>query len=253
MSGAGRHAGEDRGRALRPVQHAGGHRLRRAPVLERDGRREGRRHGPLPVGDDPRGRLLHVRRADRRDAVDDGDRDEVRDRGGDLAGAAADRHGPRRQGRRGACPRRTATTGRSRGGSRSRRSGSPRRSQPSGIDMKAGAMGTPSDIDRVGWFRDGAAPGDERGAVLLAGHKDSARRGAGAFYAIEQAPARDAGRGAHERRAHAPLPGRVGEADAQGEAPGQRLRPHGEGPARPRHLRRAVRPARAATTRTTSS
>ncbi|MET0818654.1 MAG: hypothetical protein ABWZ67_13905, partial [Solirubrobacteraceae bacterium] len=59
--------------------------------------------------------------------------------------------------------------------------------QPSGIDLKAGAMGTPSDIDRVGWFRDGAAPGDERGAVLLAGHRDSARRGAGAFYAIEQA------------------------------------------------------------------
>ena len=39
----------------------------------------------------------------------------------------------------------------------------------------------------MGWFRDGAAPGDERGAVLLAGHKDSARRGAGAFYAIERA------------------------------------------------------------------
>ena len=58
---------------------------------------------------------------------------------------------------------------------------------PSGIDMKAGAMGTPSDIDRVGWFRDGAAPGDERGAVLLAGHKDSARRGAGAFYPLEDA------------------------------------------------------------------
>ena len=58
---------------------------------------------------------------------------------------------------------------------------------PSGIDMKAGAMGTPSDIDRVGWFRDGAAPGDERGAVLLAGHKDSAKRGAGAFYPLEDA------------------------------------------------------------------
>ena len=58
---------------------------------------------------------------------------------------------------------------------------------PSGIDMKAGAMGTPGDIDRVGWFRDGAAPGDERGAVLLAGHKDSAKRGAGAFYPLDDA------------------------------------------------------------------
>ena len=48
-------------------------------------------------------------------------------------------------------------------------------------------MGTPGDIDRVGWFRDGAAPGDERGAVLLAGHKDSAKRGAGAFYPLDDA------------------------------------------------------------------
>ena len=58
---------------------------------------------------------------------------------------------------------------------------------PVGIDMDAGALGTPKDIDRVGWFRDGAAPGDDKGAVLLAGHVDSARRGAGAFYPLKEA------------------------------------------------------------------
>ncbi len=39
--GPRRHAGDDRGRALRPVLVAGGHRLRRAPVLARDRRRRG--------------------------------------------------------------------------------------------------------------------------------------------------------------------------------------------------------------------
>ncbi len=58
---------------------------------------------------------------------------------------------------------------------------------PSGIDMRNGALGTPKDIDRVGWFRDGAAPGSDAGAILLAGHVDSARRGAGAFYALKDA------------------------------------------------------------------
>ena len=58
---------------------------------------------------------------------------------------------------------------------------------PSGIDMRAGALGTPKDIDRVGWFRDGAAPGSAAGAILLAGHVDSARRGAGAFYPLPRA------------------------------------------------------------------
>ena len=39
----------------------------------------------------------------------------------------------------------------------------------------------------MGWWRDGAAPGSPRGTVLLAGHVDSARRGAGAFYALKGA------------------------------------------------------------------
>ena len=56
-----------------------------------------------------------------------------------------------------------------------------------GIDMRNGALDIPKNIDRVGWWRDGAAPGARAGSILLAGHVDSARRGAGAFYALRQA------------------------------------------------------------------
>ncbi len=56
-----------------------------------------------------------------------------------------------------------------------------------GIDTKSGALGIPSDIGRVGWWRDGAAPGDDHGTVLIAGHVDSAKDGAGAFYALKSA------------------------------------------------------------------
>ncbi len=56
-----------------------------------------------------------------------------------------------------------------------------------GIDMQTGALGIPSDIQRVGWWRDGATPGDAHGSVLLAGHVDSAKAGAGAFYGLKAA------------------------------------------------------------------
>ena len=56
-----------------------------------------------------------------------------------------------------------------------------------GIDMKSGALGIPDNIKRVGWWRDGATPGDEAGTALLAGHVDSAKSGAGAFYALKSA------------------------------------------------------------------
>ena len=54
-----------------------------------------------------------------------------------------------------------------------------------GIDMKSGALGIPENIKRVGWWRDGATPGDEAGTALIAGHVDSAKAGAGAFYALK--------------------------------------------------------------------
>lgn len=55
------------------------------------------------------------------------------------------------------------------------------------IDLQTGALGVPKNIDRVGWWRDGAAPGATAGTILLAGHVDSAKRGAGAFYALKSA------------------------------------------------------------------
>ena len=55
------------------------------------------------------------------------------------------------------------------------------------IDTRTGALDVPKNIDRVGWWRDGAAPGARAGSILLAGHVDSARRGAGAFYALKSA------------------------------------------------------------------
>lgn len=55
------------------------------------------------------------------------------------------------------------------------------------IDLATGALGIPKNIDRVGWWRDGASPGDDEGTILLAGHVDSAKAGAGAFYALKSA------------------------------------------------------------------
>jgi len=59
-----------------------------------------------------------------------------------------------------------------------------------GIDLATGALDVPTNIRRTGWFRDGAAPGDSTGAVLIAGHVDSARAGVGAFGPLKRATAR---------------------------------------------------------------
>ena len=59
------------------------------------------------------------------------------------------------------------------------------------IDLKSGALGIPSELQRTGWWRDGSAPGDARGAVLIAGHLDSAKLGVGAFFALRRARAGD--------------------------------------------------------------
>ncbi|MFN8225047.1 MAG: sortase [Gaiellales bacterium] len=60
-----------------------------------------------------------------------------------------------------------------------------------GIDLSAGALDVPSDIRRTGWWGDGVLPGSPRGAVLIAGHVDSAKAGAGAFYRLKEARAGD--------------------------------------------------------------
>ena len=49
---------------------------------------------------------------------------------------------------------------------------------PQGVD-RDGRMALPDQPSRLGWYRFGAAPGDDRGAVVLAGHVDSSRYGAG--------------------------------------------------------------------------
>jgi LPXTG-site transpeptidase (sortase) family protein len=56
-----------------------------------------------------------------------------------------------------------------------------------GIDTRTGELAVPKDIARTGWWKDGAAPGNDAGATLIAGHVDSAKRGAGAFYRLKEA------------------------------------------------------------------
>ncbi len=60
---------------------------------------------------------------------------------------------------------------------------------PVGIDVAQGVLGVSSDIHRTGWWADGAQPGDKTGTVLIAGHVDSARAGAGAFFHVKNARA----------------------------------------------------------------
>lgn len=49
---------------------------------------------------------------------------------------------------------------------------------PKGVD-EHGQMALPAHPTELGWYRYGAAPADDRGAVVLAGHVDSDRFGAG--------------------------------------------------------------------------
>lgn len=60
-----------------------------------------------------------------------------------------------------------------------------------GIDLAKGELDVPANIARTGWWRDGAAPGAGKGAVLIGGHVDSARSGPGAFVGLRDATSRD--------------------------------------------------------------
>ncbi len=62
---------------------------------------------------------------------------------------------------------------------------------PVGIDIRRGALGTPKNIRRAGWWKDGSSPGATSGAILITGHVDSARAGAGAFFSLHKAQAGD--------------------------------------------------------------
>lgn len=58
---------------------------------------------------------------------------------------------------------------------------------PTAIDLRHGVLGVPTDIERLAWWRDGAAPGARSGTVLVAGHVDSARQGRGALFPLPSA------------------------------------------------------------------
>lgn len=58
---------------------------------------------------------------------------------------------------------------------------------PSDVSVSKGVLDVPADIRRPGWWSDGAAPGDRTGAILVAGHVDSAVRGPGAFFSLRSA------------------------------------------------------------------
>ena len=62
---------------------------------------------------------------------------------------------------------------------------------PVGIDVPHDVLAAPSDIHRLGWWKDGEAPGARTGSILIAGHADSATAGAGAFFRLHEAKAGD--------------------------------------------------------------
>jgi sortase (surface protein transpeptidase) len=49
-----------------------------------------------------------------------------------------------------------------------------------------GSMVIPKEVDRVGWYRYGAAPGSDAGAAVVAGHVDSRRLGPGALFRLRE-------------------------------------------------------------------
>jgi len=68
-----------------------------------------------------------------------------------------------------------------------------------GVDAPVDAVGVepdatmtiPADVDRVGWYRFGPAPGAPAGSVVLAGHVDDAEQGLGALSALSSAAVGD--------------------------------------------------------------
>jgi LPXTG-site transpeptidase (sortase) family protein len=62
---------------------------------------------------------------------------------------------------------------------------------PAGIDVKNGVLDVPAAISKLGWWLDGRTPGSPTGAVLIAGHVDSATAGAGALFRLKDAHSGD--------------------------------------------------------------
>lgn len=51
---------------------------------------------------------------------------------------------------------------------------------PIGVDDQ-GDLAVPEQVQQIGWYRFGAAPGAASGSVVMSGHIDSAQQGLGAF------------------------------------------------------------------------
>lgn len=60
-----------------------------------------------------------------------------------------------------------------------------------GVDAK-GDMAVPEQVQQIGWYRFGAAPGSSAGSVVMSGHVDSAVQGLGAFSKLGDLKAGDA-------------------------------------------------------------
>ena len=80
-----------------------------------------------------------------------------------------------------------------------------------GIDTAKGVLGVVSNIHHTGWWVDGAQPGDKTGAVLIAGHVDSATAGPGAFFHLKDAKPGDKVEVKTSGRPHVHLQGRLGQ------------------------------------------
>ncbi len=113
---------------------------------------------------------------------------------------------------------------------------------PVGIDLRRGALGTPKSIRHAGWWKDGRGPGATSGTILIAGHVDSARAGAGAFFALHKARTGDKVQlqAANGRTLH--LPRHFGSVVPQGGPPHQHLLQQRSPSTGARHLRRALQP-----------
>jgi hypothetical protein len=62
---------------------------------------------------------------------------------------------------------------------------------PVGVD-DGGDLEIPDNPQTLGWWQDGATPGDDRGAVVIDGHVDSYRYGTGFFVSLRRLQSGDA-------------------------------------------------------------
>jgi hypothetical protein len=58
---------------------------------------------------------------------------------------------------------------------------------PVGVDAATGQVAIPDDVRRVGWYEHGPGWDSITGAIVLAGHVDSATQGAGALFGLRRA------------------------------------------------------------------